>query len=343
MSTPDPNVTPQIGGTSKEGVYDEKTGHGVPQSGSGSLDEVEAYHPQAFGTNQANSVKRNAGYAATFLTQFEVLSGREWKILRRDWTLFLAHIAVSAVLGVFCGGLYFKTDITIAGFQSRVGCLFFLGALIAFSTLSALYHVVEIRPLFLRERSASYYSPTAWLLSRFVFDVIPLRVIPTIVVASITYWMAGLAHDAAHFFKFLFILVLYTLAMTLWNFLLACFFKNGGIAILLSALSALYQMTFAGFFVHLNDIPPVLRWLQWLCPLKYTLEALSVNEVGSGLTIQDTLQGVPVDVSASLIMNLLFGFGANNYYRDVLVLFAFIAGFGLGVIGIVWLKVRERR
>lgn len=136
--------------------------------------------------------------------------------------------------------------------------------------------------------------------------------------------MAGLAHDAAHFFKFLFILVLYTLAMTLYvripslsrrllsdlllwlqNFLLACLFTNGGIAILLSALSALYQMTFAGFFVHLSDIPPVLRWLQWLCPLKYTLEALSVNEVGSGLQIQDTLQGVPVDVSASLIMNLV--------------------------------------
>jgi hypothetical protein len=66
-------------------------------------------------------------------------------------------------------------------------------------------------------------------------------------------------------------------------------------------------MTFAGFFVHLNSIPPVLRWLQWLCPLKYTLEALSVNEVGSGLMIQDTLEGVPVNVSASLIMNLVSG------------------------------------
>ena len=31
------------------------------------------------------------------------------------------------------------------------------GALIAFSSLSALYNVVEIRPLFLRERSNSYY------------------------------------------------------------------------------------------------------------------------------------------------------------------------------------------
>ena len=28
--------------------------------------------------------------------------------------------------------------------------------------------------------------------------------------------MAGLAHDAAHFFKFLFIIVLYTLVMTLF-------------------------------------------------------------------------------------------------------------------------------
>ncbi|KAF9265883.1 hypothetical protein L218DRAFT_997259 [Marasmius fiardii PR-910] len=285
----------------------------------------------------------NSRYATTFLTQLQYLSGREWKILRRDKTLFLTHVAVASVLGVFCGGLYFKTDDSIAGFQSRVGCLFFLGALIAFSSLSALYNIVEIRPLFLRERSSQYYSPTAWLLSRFIFDVIPLRIVPTIIVSTITYWMAGLAHSAASYFKFLFILILYTLAMTLFNFLLGTLFHNGGIAILLSALTALYQMTYAGFFVHLNAIPPVLRWLQWLCPLKYCLEALAVNEVGSGLMIEDTLQGVPVNVSASLIMNLLFGFGSNNYYRDVLVLFAFIAGFAVGVIGVVWLKVRERR
>jgi hypothetical protein len=30
------------------------------------------------------------------------------------------------------------------------------------------------------------------------------------------YWMAGLAPDAAHFFKFLFVLVLFTFAMTLF-------------------------------------------------------------------------------------------------------------------------------
>ena len=89
------------------------------------------------------------------------------------------------------------------------------------------------------------------------------------------------------------------------NFLLGAAISNGGLALLLSALSGLYQMTFAGFFVHLSSIPPELRWLEWMCPLKYALEALAVNEVNSGLEIQDTLQGVPVTVSAALIMNLV--------------------------------------
>lgn len=81
-------------------------------------------------------------------------------------------------------------------------------------------------------------------------------------------------------------------------------------------MTALYQMTYAGFFVHLDDIPPVLRWLQWICPLKYTLEALSVNEVGSGLMIVDTLEGVPVNVSAALIMKTVRARSFTHCERD---------------------------
>ncbi|KAG8917296.1 hypothetical protein FRC00_013810, partial [Tulasnella sp. 408] len=105
----------------------------------------------------ATSHPEPLGFASTFLTQLEVLSGREWTNLKRDKSLFFAHFGVAAILGVFCGGLYYKTGITIAGFQSRVGCLFFLGSLISFMSLSALYNIVEIKPLFLRERAGRYY------------------------------------------------------------------------------------------------------------------------------------------------------------------------------------------
>lgn len=73
--------------------------------------------------------------ATTFLTQVEVLGGREWRNLKRDKTLLVAHVGLACLLGVFAGGLYYQVDITIAGFQNRVGSMFFLGSLIAFSSL----------------------------------------------------------------------------------------------------------------------------------------------------------------------------------------------------------------
>lgn len=53
-----------------------------------------------------------SGYETTFLTQLQYLCGREWKMLKRDKTLFLAHVLVSAILGVFCGEyfLYFHVS-----------------------------------------------------------------------------------------------------------------------------------------------------------------------------------------------------------------------------------------
>lgn len=281
--------------------------------------------------------------ATTFLTQLEVLSSREWRNLRRDKTLFLAHFILFSVLGLFAGGLYFKVDYTIAGFQNRVGSLFFLCILIAFSSLSALYNIVEIRPLFLRERGSRFYSPQAWLLARVIFDVIPLRIVPTVVLGVIIYFMVGLAQDAAHFFKFLLILVQYALSMTLYNFLLGALFAHPSIAILLSSLWNLFNITYAGFFINIAKIPKVLGWLHFLAPLNYALEAIVVNEVGSGLHIKDVLNGVQLDVAASLIMQTLFGFNESNYYRNVLVLFGWIAGFALLLIGTVFFILREKR
>ena len=76
--------------------------------------------------------------------------------------------------------------------------------------------------------------------------------------------MVGLAPDAARFFKFLLIIVEFSMAMVLFvrppllslifnlfidgqNFLLACIFRHGGIAILLSSLCNLFLMTYAGY------------------------------------------------------------------------------------------------
>lgn len=95
------------------------------------------------------------------------------------------HNAVAVIVGLFVGGIYYKIGDTIGGFQSRVGSLFFLGSLLAFSSLSALSNFSSVKILFLRERAGAFYSPFAWFLSRVLFDIVPLRVLPTIVLGSI--------------------------------------------------------------------------------------------------------------------------------------------------------------
>jgi len=182
------------------------------------------------------------------LTQFEVLAGRELRNLKRDWTLVIMHNVVSVLVGLFVGGLYYQVNSTIGGFQSRIGSLFFLGSLLAFSSLSALSNFVTVKPLFLRERAGAYYSPLAFFLSRVAFDIIPLRIVPTILVSVIVYWMVGLSHTAAHFFKYLLILCEYNIATTLWNLFLAAAISNPGTSILISAVLNLFQMAYAGFF-----------------------------------------------------------------------------------------------
>ncbi|BGP51257.1 hypothetical protein JCM10450v2_007186 [Rhodotorula kratochvilovae] len=279
----------------------------------------------------------------TALTQVEALAKRQTRELVRDRGLLLMHNLVLPLVALFVGGMYYQVDLSIGGFQSRIGALFFSGCLVAFASLSALSNFARAKRLFIRERARGYHHPLAWLATQVVFDVVPLRLVPTILLGVIVYWMVGLAATAANFFKFLLILVLFALCQTVWNFLLATLIDDTGSAILVSSILVLFEMAFAGFFVNLSSIPPVLRWLQWLAPLKYALEALSVNEVNAGLMIVDELAGAKVQISAEIIMDTLFGFSSDAYYRDVLILFGFTAGFALLLVLFVLLRLRELR
>lgn len=138
---------------------------------------------------EGSSARIDTQAHATLLTQFEALALRELRNLKRDWSLAVSrksyhshallwpthmipsqvmHTVVSAIVGLFVGGLYWKVDQSIGGFQSRIGSLFFLGSLLAFSSLSALSNFANVKVLFLRERANAMYGPFAFFASRVV-------------------------------------------------------------------------------------------------------------------------------------------------------------------------------
>lgn len=86
------------------------------------------------------------------------------------------------------------------------------------------------------------------------------------------------------------------------------------------------QLLFAGFFIKISQIPAWLRWAQWLCSLKFTLNLVMATEFGAcaakggerGASCAFLLEANEVDLDAQgrdagVLIGLFFGFQLLAY------------------------------
>ncbi|KAI8621918.1 P-loop containing nucleoside triphosphate hydrolase protein [Chytriomyces sp. MP71] len=235
-----------------------------------------------------------------FLTQLSELVNRSTKHLVRTPSLFLSHVLLSILLGVFVGGVYYKSDVTISGIQNRLGSLFFVLSLIGFSSLSAIGAFAPERNLFIRERSNGVYGSMAFYLSKIICDIIPLRVLPAFFTGTITFFMVGYQSTGDHYPKFLVLLLLFSAIMGLTCLSLAIAISDVGTATLVGAILILFKMLFAGLIISQDSIPQAIHWIQYLSFFRYPYEGMAVNDMGL-IQISDTFDGAAVNVTACLV------------------------------------------
>ena len=201
------------------------------------------------------------------ISQFMILSQRTWRNLYRNPMLMLTHYAIAILLAVLSGFLFYGLTDDIKGFQNRLGLFFFILALFGFSTLTSLTVFSSERLLFVRERANGYYSPIAYFVAKVVFDIVPLRLIPPIIMGAIVYPMTGLTPAWPEFFKFILILVLFNLAAAAICLFIGIVFKDGGVANLIGSLVMLFSLLFAGLLLNHDAIPKAALWLQTVSSL----------------------------------------------------------------------------
>jgi ATP-binding cassette subfamily G (WHITE) protein 2 len=268
------------------------------------------------GNSNGNGGAIGRGYARVgYLRQFIILSQRTWKNLYRNPLLMLTHYAIAIVLAVLSGYLFYGLTDDIPGFQNRLGLFFFLLALFGFSTLTSLNVFASERLLFVRERANGYYSPVTYFVAKVLFDIVPLRIIPPVLMGAIIYPMTGLIPDASHFFTFMLTLVLFNLAAAAICFFIGIVCKDGGVANLIGSLVMLFSLLFAGLLLNHNKIPDAALWLQALSIFHYGFEALIVNEVVT-LTLVDKKYGLDITVPGAAILSS-FGFDNGAKWMDI--------------------------
>ncbi|EIE82698.1 hypothetical protein RO3G_07403 [Rhizopus delemar RA 99-880] len=217
--------------------------------------------------------------------------------------------------------LFWQVDVDLSGVQNRLGVLFFMCALLGFAATSSLDIFSNERILFMRERENGYYSPSAYFLAKIMFDIVPLRVIPPLVMGSICYYMIGLNPSLVIFAKFLLVLVLFNLAAAGLCMCFAIGIKSLSMANLIANLTILFSMLFGGFLLNKDHIPPVLSWLQHLSFFNYGYEALIVNEL-KDITLRDK-SIADIQIPGPIIL-ARFGFNGQAFWSDVTRLMIFV-------------------
>ncbi|KAJ3067737.1 hypothetical protein HDU98_009056 [Podochytrium sp. JEL0797] len=266
-----------------------------------------------------------------FITQVKVLMDRSFKILVRTPSLLLAHFVLAVVMGCFVGGVYFDSGVSIAGIQNRLGSVLFTLSLVGFSSLSAIGSFATERDLFLRERSNKMYSPMSFYLCKILFDTIPLRIFPTMLMGTISFFMIGYTHSSTTIARFLAMLVTFSAEMGLMCLFFGVAISDVGTSTLTGAIVILFQMLFAGALINDASLPVAMSWVQYLSFFRYAYEGLCVNDLAT-VNIIDVFDGVNVNFPAGLIL-AKFGFNVNNYMSDfiaslvITLLLLFLTGF----------------
>uniref|UniRef100_A0A7S1UJ12 ABC-2 type transporter transmembrane domain-containing protein n=1 Tax=Phaeomonas parva TaxID=124430 RepID=A0A7S1UJ12_9STRA len=218
---------------------------------------------------------------ASMPAQIRWLLEREIRHVARDTGSLAARFGITIFLNLLFGlifqGAGDEDDSVADNLNTHFGAL----TMVTISSMfgSAQPTAIEFpfqRPVFLREYSAGSYSSFAYFISKLAMEL-PLGLLQMLVSWVVVYWL--IAFDG----NFLYMLLaswMLSICSASVAVVLGCAVADVKTVSEFLAPIFVPQLLFAGFFIRTEQIPVWLRWAQYLCALKYTMNILVVIEFG---------------------------------------------------------------
>eukprot|EP00954_Amorphochlora_amoebiformis_P029165 1392764-Amorphochlora_amoeboformis.AAC.1 len=235
-----------------------------------------------------------------FFAQMHHLQMRDIKNVWRDKSSLGFRVAATAFLNILFGVVFLDVgnDDVIA---SRYGGLLLISinAMFATSQPQLTAFVIE-RASFLREYQVGTFGIAPYFLSKFFVDLV-VTLFQTLLGCVCSVFAMGLKGNFFAIWMSVYLLAIvaesqttligcvvpilrYTVSFTLGGkthitqLLIQHQVTNVKDAMELMPLAFVPQLLFAGFFVRIEQIPIWLRWVQWLCSLKYAVNLVLIVE-----------------------------------------------------------------
>lgn len=235
-------------------------------------------------SKQSSTIKQDIRKKSR-LSEIFYVSQRTLRNAFRNPALIGMQTGVSIFLGVLIGLIYLNTNDSMdVGLKNRIGAIFFITTNQVFGSLSALDLFIKERPLFQHENVSGYYHVSTYFMSKLLCDVIPLRLIPSILFSVIAYFMIGFQKTVEKYFIFLLGIYSTTICASSLCFFISASVRVFGIANLTAAMFCVLTLVFSGFLVDVSSVVSFLSWIKWISIFRYSNNIFAINEF-VGLTL----------------------------------------------------------
>ncbi len=218
--------------------------------------------------------------SAGFFTQLACLTKREALSVVRNKIGLLFSVLVPVLLNLFFAGIFHdvgNTDAPDYNVNSHFGGLTQIAIGGMFSAAQPLLLRFPLdRGIFLREYATSSYGTIPYFLSKTCVEL-PQSFLQAVIVYLVTYFIMGMQGP---FLIYVLVYWVSGIAASSTALLVGSTAANPEVAQQLSPAIFVPQLLFAGFFVRTEQIPVYLRWIQWICSLKYAMNLWLINEFG---------------------------------------------------------------
>lgn len=199
-------------------------------------------------TNPTNLIQPE-NVVTAWVREVGALSGRFTRNLRRHPVLAGVHLVATALVAVVATLLYFQVTDDLGGAINRAGFFFFAHMYFVLSASADLGVFQDEKPLFMRERASGLYSSSSFAFAKFVWELIPLRLFPTVLATFIVVNGVGLVPGTnelavvwgAFFFA--------SLTSSLAFLAIGAAFDSVGVANFVAMVFALLTLTLSGFML----------------------------------------------------------------------------------------------
>lgn len=124
------------------------------------------------------------------------------------------------------------------------------------------------------------YSVSAYYLAKILVETPVLAATP-MAFTLIVYFGMGLTITAAQFFIFYAAIFLMAQCAASWGYFVSSIFEKEDMATAIAPIIMMPLMLFGGQFANSKNIQAWISWFQYISPIRYGLEALTVNEYDS--------------------------------------------------------------